>query len=71
MEIIGIIILLGLFALGMGFVYLFLQYIELLKSIKSITETISARLQRLEEKTGGPTASENSLITGSGESKQA
>jgi len=71
MEIIGIVILLGLFALGVGFVYLFLQYIELLKSVKNITETISARLQNLEEKMGGRSPREPAPIARSEESKQA
>jgi hypothetical protein len=50
MEIIGIVLLLGLFGLGVGFVYLFLQYIDLLKSIKAINENIAGRLKALEEK---------------------
>jgi hypothetical protein len=50
MEIIGIVLLLGLFGLGVGFVYLFLQYIELLKAVKAITENISSRLKSLEDK---------------------
>jgi len=50
MEIIGIVLLLGLFGLGVGFVYLFLQYIDLLKSIKAINENIAGRLRALEEK---------------------
>jgi len=50
MEIIGIVLLLGLFGLGGGFVYLFLQYIDLLKSIKDINENIAGRLRALEEK---------------------
>ena len=70
MEIIGIVLLLGLFALGVGFVYLFLQYIDLLKSVKSINESIAARLKNLEDK-----LSEKQSITtsvpGGQESKQA
>ncbi len=55
MEIIGIVLLLGLFGLGLGFVYLFLQFIELLKSIKILNESINSRLQKLEERaTGAP-----------------
>lgn len=50
MEIIGIVLLLGLFGLGVGFVYLFLQYIDLLKAVKAITENISSRLKSLEDK---------------------
>jgi hypothetical protein len=52
MEIIGVVLLVGLFALGVGFVYLFLQYIDLLKSIKSINESISNRLKALEDRLG-------------------
>jgi len=52
MEIIGIVLLLGVFGLGIAFVYLFLQYIELLKAAKSTTEDIQARLKALEHKAG-------------------
>lgn len=50
MEVIGIVLLLGLFGLGVGFVYLFLQYIDLLKSIKTINENINSRLKGLEDR---------------------
>ncbi len=48
MEIIGIVLLLAMFGLGLGFVYLFLQFVELMKSIKVLTENIDARLAKLE-----------------------
>jgi len=52
MEIIGIILLCAVFGLGIFFVYIFLRYIELLKSVRALNQLISNRLSAIEEKLG-------------------
>jgi hypothetical protein len=49
MEIAGIVLLIGMFGLGLGAVYVFLQYVDLLKAVKATNEEIMARLNRLEQ----------------------
>ncbi len=49
MEIAGIVLLIGMFGLGIGAVYVFLQYVDLLKAVKATNEEIVARLKSLEQ----------------------
>ena len=52
MEIIGIVLLLGTFLLGIAAVYVFLQYLDLLKSVRAFQTEILARLLNLEKNLG-------------------
>jgi len=49
MELAGIVLLLGMFGLGGATVYVFLQYVDLLKSVKATNEELRSRLQNLEQ----------------------
>ena len=49
MELAGIVLLIGMFGLGLGAVYVFLQYVDLLKAVKATNEEIMARLKSLEQ----------------------
>jgi len=49
MELAGIVLLLGMFGLGGAAVYVFLQYVDLLKSVKATNEELRSRLQNLEQ----------------------
>jgi len=51
-ETIGIVLLLGIFCMGFVVVYIFLQYISLLKSVKSFQGEILERLNGLEKMMG-------------------
>ena len=50
MEVIGIVLLFGLFGVGLGLVYIFLRYLELLRSVEEFNQKILSQLNRLEEK---------------------
>ena len=60
MELAGIVLLIGMFGLGLATVYVFLQYVDLLKAVKATNEEIRSRLKNLEAAIGarGPTGRE-------------
>lgn len=49
MEMVGLVLLIGIFLLGIGVVYIFLQYIDLLKTVKLNQEDIISRLKMMEQ----------------------
>ena len=49
MELVGLVLLIGIFLIGIGVVYIFLQYIDLLKTVKLNQEDIISRLKLMEQ----------------------
>ncbi len=52
MEIIGMVLLIGTFLLGLAAVYVFLQYLDLLKSVRVFQTEILEKLTNLEKNVG-------------------
>ncbi len=71
MEVIGIVLLFGLFGVGLGLVYIFLRYLELLRSVEEFNQKILSQLNRLEEKLELKSEPQTIIAEKSSEQKEA
>lgn len=70
MEIIGIVLLVGLFGLGVVMIYLFLQYLNLLKAERDFHTELISRMKALEEKVRNINQKEQGKVSGISEEKE-
>lgn len=70
MEIIGIVLLLGLFGLGVVIIYFFLQYLDLLKAERDFHTELISRMKALEEKIRNINRKEQGKVSDISEEKE-